>query len=179
VRVPFAIELSFDESADAAVRTVWDRLDQAGVTTLAAPFRPHASLAVIEDGDPDELWEELAEPVRSCLGIPLTLAALGFFLTDEAVAFLHVVPTAGLLDCHRRVIAACSAEPPRLWPYYGIDRLVPHCTLATGLRDGDGAKVVETLAQCRLPISAHIAMGALVEVPGGHTLRSVGRPGPR
>jgi hypothetical protein len=176
--MPFAVELSFDESADSSVRALWDRIDHAGIsslgTTQGSPFRPHMSMAVFEDGDPDQLWRELAKPVESCLGLPLTLGALGFFLNDEAVAFLHVVATAGLLDRHRSVISAYSADPSRLWQHYGIDRLVPHCTLATGLRDGEMATVADALAKCVLPIGAHVAMGALVEVPSGRTLHSIG-----
>jgi hypothetical protein len=175
--VPFAVELSFDEPAESTVRALWDQLERGGISSLGTvqggPYRPHVSLAVFDDGDPDQLWGELARPVDTCLGMPLTLGALGFFLTDEAVAFLHVVPTTALLDHHRRVVSSYSAHPSRLWPYYGIDRFVPHCTLATGLRDTEISTVAGTLAHTRLPIAAHAAMGALVEVPSGRTLYSV------
>ena len=174
VSVPFAVELSLDPEADAAVRRLWERLDDAGVPSLggggAGPYRPHVSLAVFEEGDPARLWAELSDPVGSGVGLPLEFAGPGSFPTADGVVFLQVVPTGHLLAFHAQVIAAYSATPSRLRPYYDVGRFVPHCTLATGLDEGARAVAAEVLADATLPTVARVTSGALVEVPSGRVL---------
>ena len=68
----------------------------------------------------------MKEPLRKCLGMRLSLAALGFFLTDEAVAYLQVVPTGQLLKAHGEVVAAMMPNVSDLWPYYLPDQLLSH-----------------------------------------------------
>jgi hypothetical protein len=99
--VAFAIEMYFDDAADAAVRTVWSALEHREVVSAASGpvqnAQPHVSLAVFDDGEMQAVEQILLYRLPAVRRLPLTLASLGFFLTQEAVAFLGVVPTARLL----------------------------------------------------------------------------------
>jgi len=130
-----AIELFFDEPADAAVRALWQQLDTAGLPSLATRthhrHRPHVSLTVTESLDHADLAR-----VRSALAgrLPAVLLdTLGTFPGSEGALFLGAVVTEDMLTLHTRVHNALAGQPVTHWPYYLPGRWVPHCTLAQGL----------------------------------------------
>lgn len=135
VWVTHALEMYFDEGADAAVRKLWQILADAGLPSLATRthrrHRPHVSLAVAEslaDVELDSLRSVLAarRPV-------LHLYVLGAFPRTVGALFLGVRATADLLAYHASVHAALASQPVEHWPHYLPGSWVPHCTLAEGL----------------------------------------------
>jgi 2'-5' RNA ligase len=127
-----ALEFYFDDDADAAVRELWRRLDQAGVPSLAVyshrEHRPHVTFAVAG-----------SIPARARAGLktdlkPLSLPALwlytlGAFAT-ESTLFLGAVADAELLAVHSTVHDALAGKVRDPWAYYLPGAWVPHCTLA-------------------------------------------------
>ncbi|MFC4066660.1 2'-5' RNA ligase family protein [Actinoplanes subglobosus] len=164
--MPFAIELFLDEHSDRLVRHIWAALDAHGVGSLGSRpgsgRHPHVSLSVFEHGDASTVSDVLRPMLADVAGLSLPLANLGFFLTDESVAFLGVVPSQRLLALHRQVHEAIEPIVEGVWPYYRPDALVPHCTLATGVTDR--AVVIDVVSGFTLPIHAVAASGRLVEV---------------
>jgi len=167
--MPFAVELYLDDDADKRVRSIWEALDAGGVQSLGSvprsAYRPHVSLAVFDSGDGEVLDVVLREALQKSLGLVMSLPSLGFFLAEEPVAFLGVVPSVALLAAHRVVVDALAGVVIGYWPYYEPDALMPHCTLATAVREP--AKVTQIVAGFGLPIVATITSAGLVEVPGG------------
>ena len=172
--MPMAIELFLDHDADARVRSAWARLDEHGVPSLAtnepaAVYRPHVSLALFDDVvDPDPIGDACRAVTSAADRLPLVLPALGFFLTDEAPAFLSVTATSRLLDLHRRVAAAIRPHVTGSSPYYEPDALLFHCTLAIGVRDP--AAVLRALDGFTLPVLAEGVGLHLVDVLTGAVL---------
>ena len=86
-----AIEMFFDEQADAAVRGLWHRLADAGLPSLAtyghARHRPHVSLTVasnLEVQDPAVL-ADICSAMGPLPGFePLDAEAIGALVTDTA-----------------------------------------------------------------------------------------------
>lgn len=130
----FAVEVYLDADADARVRRIWSALDARGITSLGSipdtDYHPHVSLAVGGDVDNSQVAEALKPRVADCRGMPLTLASVGVFLTEESPAFLAVVPTERLLALHRSVHEALQGLGADLWPYYKPGSILPHCTLS-------------------------------------------------
>jgi hypothetical protein len=174
--MPFAVELYLDPEADARVRDLWTALDTRGVVSLGSlpksDHHPHVSLAVFEDCSLPGVADAVRASLGGVIGLPLALASLGFFLTTEAVAFLGVVPTRKLLDRHHALLEALDTVVDGLWPYYGVDALVPHCTLATGVTNP--GLVSEVVSRCRLPILGTVGSVHVVEIPGGWSRFSLG-----
>jgi 2'-5' RNA ligase len=166
----YALELSLDERADDQVRQIWAALDEGGIRSLASVpgtrFDPHVSLSVFEHFDPAEVAEALRPLLATSAGMPLSLALLGFFLTDEAPVFLGVVPSSRLLTLHHAVHQRIEPLVDSIWPYYRPDALVPHCTLAMGV--ADKAKALQIVARFPLPIHAVVSGARLVQLPAGH-----------
>jgi 2'-5' RNA ligase len=168
----WAVEIVLDPTSEGRVRYIWDALDESGVTSLGSvpgtAYRPHISLAVCEDGDRDQVGAALTAVLRPCIGTPLTLASLGFFLGTEHVAFLGATPTDRLLGVHRRVHAALDGVAANSWPLYAPGSFVPHCTLAMGW--DDAAPIVAAVAGHALPIEAVAHEVHLVEISTGRSL---------
>jgi len=164
-----AVECYFDETADAHVRSIWSRLDAEGVLSLGEVpdtfYRPHVSLAVFETTRPELVGSELAAVLGPAIGLRLTLGPLGFFLTKESLAFLGIVPTRRFLDIHHRTVERVKPLVEHFWPYYDIDNLVGHCTLAVGVHDH--SRVAEIVAETQLPIPATVRSIDVVELPSG------------
>lgn len=167
--MPYAIELFLDDHADRLIRQIWTALDEHGLRSLGGSpdsrYHPHVSLSVYEHGDPVRVAAALRPVLAGCVGLPLTLAPLGFFLTDEAPVFLGVVPSSRLLALHHAVHRAIEPLVHGIWPHYRPDALVPHCTLAVGV--ADKARTVEIVQRFPVPIPASVSGAFLVETPGG------------
>jgi 2'-5' RNA ligase len=100
--------------------------------------------------------------------MPLTLASIGFFLSEERVAFLAVTPTERLLAAHQHVYSALPGLVSDLWPHYAPGTFVPHCTLA--MRSPDAETIVGAVSPDSLPIPGVAQEIHLVEISTGSSM---------
>jgi 2'-5' RNA ligase len=163
-----ALEMYFDAEADAAVRSLWQRLADAGLPSLATlthrRHRPHVSLAVAESLAGADL-----APLRAVLmgrRPTLSLYVLGTFPGSEGALFLGVAVTAELLAFHADVHAALATQPAEYWPYYLPGSWVPHCTLAQGLNRTQAARAFGLLHGYE-PITATVSQVGITDTATG------------
>jgi 2'-5' RNA ligase len=160
-----AVVLELDEVADRRVRQLWHILDRHGVpsseTAAHMTEGPHITLAIVDQSDPAELTGRLHDVLDTAVGLPLSLTALGFFLTERAPAYLAVAPTGGLLALHDAVHDTLGTTGS--WPYYRPGSWTPHCTLAMGVRSPSA--VAEALGREALPIRAAVRRAQVVPLP--------------
>lgn len=131
-----AVQLLFDDRTDAAVRALWQRLDAAGVPSLAGHshrrHRPHVTLAVagaIAARTRDALRVDLAP-----LAVPdLWLHTLGAFPTERSPLFLGALVDTELLAVHSTAHDVLAGRVQQPSAYYLPGAWVPHCTLAPDL----------------------------------------------
>lgn len=125
-----SIELVFDDSTDALIRADWARLEAAGLPSLAAHTSPSNSPHVTMAAGMD--LESSQEGPWAAL--PLDIAFSGAFVfpagPGKYVLARAVLPTAPLLDLHRRLHQGLSgAQPltlPGAWtPHVTISRRIP------------------------------------------------------
>ena len=131
-----ALELFFDEGADAAVRELWRRLDEAGVPSVAARghqrYRPHVTMAVA--GTMPPATREALRSDLATLSIPdLWLYTLGTFPGEDSVLLLGAVVDTELLAVHAAAHDTLAGRVRDPSAYYFPGAWVPHCTLAHGL----------------------------------------------
>jgi 2'-5' RNA ligase len=173
----YAVVLHFDEETDRRLREVWAALDVHGVDSVArthgAAYRPHLTLAIIETADVARATTALRLPLARVAGLPVTLNAVGFFLTGTAPAYLGVTPTSRLLLLHEQVHAAIGDVAS--WDYYRPGSWVPHCTLAMGVTSHSAVAEV-VAAAVALPLHATVSGAHLSRLPGN---RSAKLPGQR
>lgn len=163
----FAVVLYLDEDTEHRIREIWAALDVHGVASVAQrhgpAYRPHLTLAVVETTHAAGLAEALRGPLAGVAGLPVTLASLGFFLTEAAPAYLAVTPTSRLLRLHEDVHVMLGSAGS--WGYYRPGTWVPHCTLAMEVTSTEG--VAEVVRAARLPIGARVSVAHVVRLPQG------------
>src|SRR5437764_7434544 len=96
----------FDDAADDAVRTLWSRLDQAGIPSLATHthgrHRPHVTFAMA--GTIPQPAREALRADLARLSIPaLWLHTLGAFSSVDTVLMLSAVVDTEVLAVHSAV----------------------------------------------------------------------------
>jgi 2'-5' RNA ligase len=131
-----ALEFLFDPDADAAVRSLWARLEQAGVPSLATRthgrHRPHVTFA-LAGAIPPATRDALRADLRQ-LSIPrLWLSTLAAFATADNVLMLAAVVDTELLAVHSAVHDILAGRVKQPSAYYLPGSWVPHCTLAQGI----------------------------------------------
>jgi hypothetical protein len=127
-----SIELLLDDHSDAAIRTVWQRLEDAGLPSQlrvkSATNRPHVTLLAAERIAPD-VDDELAQlqarfPLAVVVGAPLIFG--GGKLTLARL----VVASADLLALHRDIVELCLPHVPQEpYSHSAPGHWTPHVTL--------------------------------------------------
>jgi len=128
-----SVELLFDADSDAAIRSVWDDLADAGVRSQAghkAPSnRPHVTLAVAENMD--IAVNDALQVVRQHLPFSCAVGAPMLFGRRDFTLVRLIVPSAQLLSLHAAVHGACLPHMPTgPLPHSEPGRWTPHVTLA-------------------------------------------------
>lgn len=131
-----ALELFFADDADRAVRALWQRLEDAGVPSLATrthrQHRPHVTLAVAGT-IPAAARKSLRAELR-LLSIPdLWLYTLSTFPGEDPVLLMGAVVDTELLAVHSAVHDILAGKVTNPSAYYFPGAWVPHCTLAQGI----------------------------------------------
>ena len=127
----YAIELYLSAEHATRVVALWERLADAGITSLMLDMgsRPHVSLAVLDALDPTSLRPHLGRFAQATPPLSLTLSHAGTFPTDEGVVFLAPVVTEALLALHDRCHEMLTANGSTSLAYYRPGHWVPHCTV--------------------------------------------------
>ena len=159
--------LLLDDRSDQSVRALWQRLEDAGLTTLLTHTHgrhvPHLTLASLLSYD--------LEAVRAALtALPeqepteLLLDAFGMFRRSRC--WLGPAASAELLDRQRAVVAAVETTGAQLHRNYWPGAWMPHLTLAPRLHTEDLAVVARHTFEV-LPLVATLERAALVDTRTG------------
>jgi hypothetical protein len=132
-----ALECYFDGEAETAVRGLWQRLEQAGVPSLAGRghHRPHVTFA-LGSVIPPAARRDLAIDLGRLAMPSLWLYTLGAFPTSENGLFIGAVTDAELLAVHVAVHDTLAGRVRDPWAYYLPGAWVPHCSLAQDITPG-------------------------------------------
>ncbi len=164
-----AVELLLDTAAEAAVRRVWERLCDEGLssTMLDLGARPHVTLAVYNGLDPAAFHEPARAFFASQTPVPVSFASVGSFPGTMNVAFLAPVVTRGLLDMHEQFHHGFRAHDGAAWPYYRPGAWVPHATIGIHLEEIAVPYALDIARGTGLPIEGRIESAALVSFEAG------------
>lgn len=154
-----SIELLLDEHSDAAVRTVWHRLSDAGLPSQlrvkSATNRPHITVIAADhiaaDVDAELTALQPRFPLPVVIGAPLIFG--GGTLTLARL----VVASADLLDVHREVYQRClpfTTQQP--FPHCTPGHWTPHVTLGRRFTSEQVARALDVIAGLSADISADV-----------------------
>lgn len=170
--MPFAVQLFFDATTDAAIRGIWRALadDDIAPYPHASANHPHLTVALYERLALAESDIELASFAAEAPPFPIDLAYVGLFPPEhEAVIFCAPIVTPHLLgmQAHLHTLLGSLAQGPDV--RYVPASWVPHCSLATHCPP---ERLLDALAVClRLSLPLHGRIAAI-----GVTQTSPARP---
>jgi len=126
-----AVCLLFDSPSDRAIRGLWDRLEQHGVSSLRSHTHgrhvPHLSFAVLRSWDIDSVAGALAA-IGSGPQVEVRFDGVGLFRRGRVWLIPGV--TVDLLVRQQRVVQAVTATGAELHKHYRPGAWLPHCSLA-------------------------------------------------
>jgi 2'-5' RNA ligase superfamily len=155
-----------DDETTGTVTDVWAALEACGIPTLASHthrrHRPHVSLVVADDLDPDPVLEVLG----SVPGGPLRLLITSPGVFPGGILFLTCVPNAALLDEQRRVHDLVAPMAKGVWEYCTPGAWSPHLTNAYDLDDAQLARALPVVLD-HLPIEGWLTRGGVEDGDSG------------
>jgi hypothetical protein len=129
--VALAVCLLFDRRSERAVRALWDRLEEHGITSLRSHTHgrhvPHVSYAVLRSWDQVAVTDALAAVDG---GRPVELSFDGIGLFRRGRTWLVAGVTADFVARQQRVVEAVIATGAELHKHYRPGVWLPHCSLA-------------------------------------------------
>lgn len=151
-----AVTLHFDLETDAAIRRLWQVIEDAGLPSpmINTGYRPHLSLAVCEQMELGSFKESIAPIMKTTPPIPLKFDHLGVFRGGDGVIFLGVTPNRTLIDFHNTFWEYLS---PHMGggpvSHYSPQNWVPHITLDYDLTPELVGQVTTVLLKTPLPVA--------------------------
>ncbi|AHH93771.1 2'-5' RNA ligase family protein [Kutzneria albida] len=131
-----ALQFFFDGEADTAVRSLWQRLDRAGVPSLATRghrrHRPQVTFA-LGSAFTRQTRAELTSELGLLVLPSVWLHTLGTFPTTDNGLVLSAVVDTELLAVHSAVHDVLAKKVKHPSAYYMPGSWVPHCLLAQEL----------------------------------------------
>lgn len=170
-----AVCLLFDDRGERAVRALWDRLEDLGVSTLRSHTHgrhvPHLSYAVLRTWDLEAV-RGVVGALPDCGELDLQFDALGTFRRGRA--WLVPSVTTELVTRQERAVAALSDSGSDLHKHYLPGVWTPHLTIAPRVPLG-ALPVLAAAVYDVLPLQVRAERAALVDASTGrvHPLRGI------
>ena len=162
-----AVCLLLDDRADAAIRELWRRLEDAGVPSMLSHTHgrhvPPLTYAMLRSYDLDAVRGSLSSLPERAL-IPLHLDALGVFRRSRC--WLAPALTDDMAQRQATVVDAARGTGADLHRHYVPGSWVPHVTLAPRMQLNDLARVAQPVYDV-LPLDAIGCRTALIDTTTG------------
>ena len=170
--MPCATTLYLDLETDAAIRRLWQGIEDAGLPSIMPNlgYRPHISLAVCETMDVAEMRKILPPLLSVTPAIPLIFSYLGVFSKSDGVVYLGVTASRGLLEFHEKIWQIMAAHTSGHSEYYSPGVWVPHITINYDLTPEQVGRVVTTVLKLPIPLTGVATELVVTDVaPTGYT----------
>jgi 2'-5' RNA ligase len=165
--VALAVCLLFDRRSERAVRSLWDRVEQAGVPSLRSHTHghhvPHVSYAVLRSWDLHEVTAALS---YLDAGAPVNLQFDGVGLFRRGRTWLVAGVSADFVARQQRVVDAVTATGAELHKHYVPGSWLPHCSLAPRATLAQLSAVAATVFDV-LPLRTTLDRAALINSATG------------
>jgi hypothetical protein len=161
--VALAVCVLFDAAGQRLIRSLWARLEDAGIGSLASHthghHHPHLSYAVLLEWDLDRVRDTLGRLPDSG-GFPANVQGSVVFPRGRVALAVAVPPEVALRQA--LVTSALTATGARLHKHYRPASWIPHVSVATRA-PGALLPVAITAVSDVLPVTLTVASAALVD----------------
>lgn len=163
--MPYSVVLYLDEAISVAIERAQAAVIDAGLSPDAhiLDFPPHITLAISEALDVPGFEPYLREFATETPPLEICFGTLATFAPEPKVLFLALTDSSDLLTMHQRLHAGFDRYATGSWEYYRPGKLIPHCTVADGLRPEDVPRALELCSSLKLPLCSRLEEVATVE----------------
>lgn len=169
--------LFLDAETESVIRRAWSVLRTRGFSSplLRSGGKPHLTLAIWEDLDPDLVLDDLRDFAKTHRAFPVTFSTVATFGVKSGTVFLGPVFTPPLIIVHDQLYRIFSEVRELSEGLYRPGSWVPHCSLTIGLpSDSMPEALLTCLEIIELPIRGWIREIGLLTFDGEsvHSIRS-------
>lgn len=153
----FGAAFVFDSQTDAAIRSLWQSIADAGLPSfmLGLDYPPHLTIFLAEEVDEPGLRAALVNLVAELSPLEASFPAVAHFMGGGSVAYLAPIVNRPLLALHSAVWDAATPFTRGRPDYYAPGVWVPHATLAYNTAPEQVGPVAAVLASAQ-PINGMI-----------------------
>jgi 2'-5' RNA ligase len=161
----YAVELYFDSQTEKSIWDLRHALIAEGISSTISGLgdRPHVSLAVFAEADPDRLISTSKELADMTEAFDFQLSAIGTFPTEQNVLFLSPVLTSKLLGLHRDFHDRLAEGQLTPSAYYIPGNWIPHCSVEMEIPDEQFSKALELCRKDFKPLHGRFEEIGIVE----------------
>ncbi|NMA69556.1 MAG: 2'-5' RNA ligase family protein [Desulfitobacterium sp.] len=161
-----ALNLYFDQKAERQIIAIWERLARikVGKCMSCSNGRPHITLAIYQDVNPDILKEKINVIAEKIPGFELKFLQIGIFPHNKGAIFLAPSLKDELFHSHRLSHTELQEISEHCWDYYKPHSWYPHCTLSLETPLNDIPKVIQEIIKDFQPIDVKVDSIGLVSL---------------
>jgi hypothetical protein len=145
--------LYFDPQTDAAIRGVWQQIDDAGLPSNMLKFNypPHMTVLTCEEADIDGLRPLLVDFIASYPPVPVRFHSVATFNAEGGIIYLAPVTDLPLLNLHASLWELISPHTRNSNLLYAPGYWVPHITMNMEVPEEKIGAVMDALLRADLP----------------------------
>ena len=130
-----AITLVARNESQAAILELWDRAAafEAAPSMRTQNYPPHITLAVLPEVNAGAVWPKVKAVPAGAASLQLSFGAIRAFTVPSLVLWAAPEHSACLTDWHSRLHE--RLDPAACHDHYRPENWVPHCTLATEIKN--------------------------------------------
>lgn len=149
----FGAALYFDPQSDAAIRGVWQQVEDAGLPSkmLSLNYPPHLTMMTCEQANLAELRPRLLDFTARLEPIPLRFHSVATFGGPEGVIYLAPVVNRTLLDLHAALWEIVTPFATGHNGLYAPGTWVPHVTMNVEVPPEQIGAVIDAMLRSDLP----------------------------
>ena len=161
----YAVALHFDHQTEQSVLDLRRSLATQGIASTLGKLkeRPHISLAVLPDADPEILVSATRAYAGTISSFAFQLGAVGTFPTKRNVVYLAPVPTERLLKCHEELHVRLADAGLVSSPYYLPGKWIPHCSIEMDIPDQQLGSAIRLCKRVLQPLNGILREIGVVE----------------
>jgi 2'-5' RNA ligase len=151
--------LFLDTETENIIRRAWSILRTRGLSSplLRSGGKPHLTLAIWEDLEPDMVLEDLEDFALTHREFPVTFSSIATFGPESGTVFLGPVFTPPLIIVHDQLYRIFKEVSELSAGLYRPGFWVPHCSLTIGLPPDNLREAINTCMEIiSLPIRGWI-----------------------
>ncbi|MEN8208584.1 MAG: 2'-5' RNA ligase family protein [Candidatus Fermentibacteria bacterium] len=169
--------LFLDSETESTIRRAWSILRTRGLSSplLRSGGKPHLTLAIWEDIEPDSILDDLSDFAKTHRVFPVTFSSIATFGPESGTVFLGPVFTPPLIIVHDQLYRIFREVKDSSAAYYRPGSWLPHCSLTLGLQPEELPEAINVCMDIiHLPIKGWIKeIGLLTfDRESVHSLRS-------